>query len=159
MFDLPIGVDRENSHQTTSRQSNNSQQVPRSNRGRSNVSYPGFKTSANPTVRNFSASRRVQPIWKTVPLTHFSDSVLRSGRESRSRRAQSSSRICRIVAPARLSSPIFNEIRSSGYTPTSTATDSRYRTSLGYWSPSVRSVNQESAALYGSVRTAFVLRV
>jgi hypothetical protein len=38
---------------TSFRQFSNSQHVPRSNRGRSNVSYPGFKTSASPAVRNF----------------------------------------------------------------------------------------------------------
>jgi hypothetical protein len=62
-----VGVCRE----TSFWQFSNSQQVPRSNRERSNVSYPGFITSASPEVRNFSASRQVQPICQTISFTHF----------------------------------------------------------------------------------------
>lgn len=52
-----VGLYRENSRQTSFWQCSKAQHVPRLNRGRSNDSYTGFKTSASPAARNFSASR------------------------------------------------------------------------------------------------------
>jgi hypothetical protein len=67
----PGAHNRENSHQTNFWQFSNSQQVPRSNRGRSNDSYPGFK--------NINQSRGQKLLRFTAGTTHLPDNIRAKG--------------------------------------------------------------------------------